>query len=297
MEWKDDKRNAPRRGGKGNIWYLAGPILIKWAIAAGVSTIGMFVFYLLYVSEHYEEAASYMMDVQKMNLFANGLLKEFVKYTTLLEGIAALITIPIMLLFMRQDRKKEQEQGIRRMGKGSGGVCCLGILMALAASIALNGLILIGNLSQYSESYKTTMKAMYASPFVIQILSLGILIPICEELVFRGLLYKRLRGQYGFLYAAGLSAAVFGVMHINLVQMLYGFCLGGLLAYLYEKQGSVLAPVLAHSVMNLFSVIGTRYNWFEFLLRDHRYIGGVTVGCAAVAATLFVLLQRVENDG
>ena len=83
------------------------------------------------------------------------------------------------------------------------------------------------------------------------------MIPICEELVFRGLMFKRMRERSGFLYAAVYSALVFGLFHGNIVQMVYGFILGMLLAYMYEKYGSVKAPIVGHMVMNLFSVLAT----------------------------------------
>lgn len=293
MNWEEEKRMPPQK--RGGFWYLAGPILIKWAIAVGVSTIGMFAFYFLYISKHYEEVMTYMLDMRQANLLTNRIMKEFLKYTTELEGLAALVTIPVMMFMIRDDARREGRRKDCGRRKERFAVCFLGALMALAAAIAMNGLILIGNLSQYSESYQETMKAMYAAPFVVQIASLGVLIPICEELVFRGLLYGRLRNRNSFLYAALFSSVVFGVMHINMVQMLYGFVLGLLLAYLYEKQRFLAAPILAHCVMNLFSVTATRYGWFEILLKDPRYIGGVTVGCAAVASTIFVVLQRVEN--
>ena len=59
------------------------------------------------------------------------------------------------------------------------------LLMALAMSLGLNNLITIGNLSDMSESYQTTMEAFYSSPLPLQIIVLGILVPVNEELVPR----------------------------------------------------------------------------------------------------------------
>ena len=146
-----------------------------------------------------------------------------------------------------------------------------------------------------SESYQTTMEAFYSSPLPLQIIVLGILVPVNEELVFRGLLFKRLRERATYMQAALYSAVVFGLMHVNMVQMLYGFILGMMLAYLYEKYGSVKAPIAAHMAMNLLSVLATEYKLLDWLMEDKMRMGIVTVACAFVASTMFVLVQRIEE--
>ena len=78
--------------------------------------------------------------------------------------------------------------------------------------------------------------------------------------------------------------------------MLYGFFMGMLLAYLYEKYGSVKAPILGHITANLLSVVGTNYNLFGWLMKEPMRMGIVTVACASLAATAFVWIQRIEAE-
>ena len=111
------------------------------------------------------------------------------------------------------------------------------IAISAAMCVALNNLIIISNLASISDGYEETSTALYSAPLEMQLLCLVVLIPICEELVFRGLMFKRMRERSGFLYAAVYSALVFGLFHGNIVQMVYGFILGMLLAYMYEKYG------------------------------------------------------------
>ena len=139
------------------------------------------------------------------------------------------------------------------------------------------------------------MEAFYSAPLIAQVIALGILTPMCEELVYRGLLFKRLRERGTFMQAALYSAVVFGFTHMNMVQMLYGVFTGMMLAYLYEKYGSVKAPVAAHIAMNLLSILGTEYHLLDWLLEDRMRAGIVTVLCAFVASTMFVLVQRIEE--
>ena len=71
--------------------------------------------------------------------------------------------------------------------------------------------------------------------------------------------------------------------------------MGLMLAYVYEKYGSLKAPMAAHMSMNLLSVLATRYGLYNWMLKDNIRIGIITVVCAAVASTMFVIIQRIEE--
>lgn len=284
----------PESYGK-RVWHLWGPILIKWAVGIGVSMIAMGVLSMVYVMADQEAAMIAMQSEEKMMELYDKILNQYLNASTLIEGVAALITIPIMLWFFHSDRVKERKRGVIPNRKAPLWKYTVGLLMALALSLGLNNLILIGNLSEMSESYQATMEAFYSSPLVVQIVVLAVLVPMSEELVFRGLLFKRLRERATYMQAALYSAVVFGLMHVNMVQMLYGFILGMMLAYLYEKYGSVKAPIAAHMAMNLLSVLATEYKLLDWLMEDKMRMGIVTVACAFVASTMFVLVQRIEE--
>lgn len=257
-------------------------------IAAGVFT-------MMFMVANQDAAASAMQSEEQMMNLYDKIMDQYMGFSTLIEGVAALITIPVMLFLFHRDRVKERLAGFIPNKKAPLWKYSAGLLMALALSLGLNNLILIGNLSNMSESYQATMEAFYSSPLLEQIIVLAVLVPVNEEMVFRGLLYRRLRERGTYMQAALYSALVFGLMHMNLVQMIYGFILGMMLAYLYEKYGSVKAPVAAHIVMNLLSVLATEFGLLDWLIEDQMRIGIVTVACAFVASTMFVLVQRIEE--
>ena len=120
--------------------------------------------------------------------------------------------------------------------------------------------------------------------------------PTCEELVYRGLVYKRLRYTSPFWAAAMYSSLVFAFTHGNLVPGLYGFIMGMMFCYVYEKYGSVKAPILAHITANILSVVGTQFQWFDWLFEDPMRVGISTVLCAFVASSIYVMIQRLNTD-
>ncbi len=290
------RQGPPPPGSYGKrIWYLWGPIVIKWVVGIAVSMIAMGVLSTIYMLADQDAATIAMQSEEKMLELSDEIMAQYLKASTLIEGVAALITIPIMFLFFHFDRVKERKRGFVPNRKAPIWKYMAGLLLALAMSLGLNNLIIIGNLSDMSESYQATMEAFYSSPLAVQVAVLAVLIPMSEELVFRGLLFKRLRERASYMQAALYSAVVFGLMHGNMVQMLYGFAMGMMLAYLYEKYGSIKAPIAAHMVMNLLSVLATEFELLDWLMEDSMRIGIVTIVCAFVASTMFVLIQRIEE--
>jgi membrane protease YdiL (CAAX protease family) len=75
--------------------------------------------------------------------------------------------------------------------------------------------------------------------------------PIAEEVFFRGFLFGSLRGRLRFLPAAAISGAVFAMFHVQPLLMAVMVFVGIALAYVYERRGSLAAPIAAHAIFNL----------------------------------------------
>ena len=220
---------------------------------------------------------------------------ELMNWAVYIEGVAALITIPVMLFLFHRDSRKEKELGIVTEKASIWKYIAIIVMFAVMA-LGLNNLIFLSNLSAASETYSDTMQTLYGQGFAVQILVLGILMPTCEELVYRGLVYKRLRYTSPFWAAALYSSLVFAFTHGNLVQGLYGFIMGMMFCYVYEKYGSVKAPILAHITANILSVVGTQFQWFDWLFKDPMRVGISTVLCAFIASSIYVMIQRLNTD-
>ena len=56
--------------------------------------------------------------------------------------------------------------------------------------------------------------------------------PVAEEMIFRGMTYRRVKNYLGTGWAVGISSVLFGIYHGNTIQFLYAAVLGILLAVL-----------------------------------------------------------------
>lgn len=86
-------------------------------------------------------------------------------------------------------------------------------------------------------------------------LSMCLVIPFAEELLFRGALYGGLRARVGPWPAAFLSALIFAILHESATVLLPLFGLGVVLAWIYERTGSIAAPTLVHVLNNTFTLV------------------------------------------
>lgn len=287
-----------QRGGRG-FWYIWGSVIIKLGIAYLVYMAAAAIFSALYLIQKTGGDADAMMQIaqsaaQTSQLY-DEISNEMMNWVVYIEGAAALVTIPVMLFLFHRDSKKEKEFGIVTAKADLWKYIAI-VFMFAAMSLGLNNLIFLSDLSSASETYSDTMQTLYGQGFWTQILVLGILMPICEELVYRGLVFKRLRYTSPFWAAAVYSSLIFAFTHGNLVQGLYGFLMGMMFCYVYEKYASVKAPILAHVTANILSVIGTKFQWFDWLFADPMRVGVSTVLCAFIASSIYVLIQRMDTD-
>ena len=74
-----------------------------------------------------------------------------------------------------------------------------------------------------SEAYQQANEAFYGSTIAIELLGSALITPILEELLHRGVVYKRLRNLFGLKVGILVSAWIFAGLHFNIVQFLYAF--------------------------------------------------------------------------
>jgi len=118
-------------------------------------------------------------------------------------------------------------------------------------SIAFNTLFTLTGISSMSANFTEVMEVQQSVSILEGIFIYGICSPIAEELMFRGILYNRLKRHFSMISAGIVSALFFGAYHGNLVQGLYGFVAGILLFAVYEKSGSLLWVIFLHGIINL----------------------------------------------
>lgn len=101
-----------------------------------------------------------------------------------------------------------------------------------------------------SDKYEAVKQIQYSVPFVSGIILYVLIAPLVEEIVFRGVIFNRIRHFYSVEKAVIFSALLFGAFHANLPQFIYGVCMGAIMAVCYERTKCFYAPLLFHMAAN-----------------------------------------------
>jgi membrane protease YdiL (CAAX protease family) len=93
----------------------------------------------------------------------------------------------------------------------------------------------------------------HAPPWVVLLVGIG-LAPVLEEVYFRGFIFAGLRQRYSLPTAAGISAALFALIHLQWTLFLPLVVLGFLLAAFYERSNSLWPPIVTHGLLNALAL-------------------------------------------
>lgn len=126
------------------------------------------------------------------------------------------------------------------------------IMLAYGISIICQNTVISAffemGISPVSEDYLTEQDITPAY-LMWEIILTAVGAPICEELMFRGVILRRLSSVSG-RFAIIMSALIFGFMHGNLIQAILGTVMGLVFGYTAVKTNSLALPIAGHIFIN-----------------------------------------------
>lgn len=225
-----------------------------------------------------------------------------------------------------QGEGKKQQRGSIRIEAGLDerrpaaqtiGIILITILLAGSSSIGLNVLLSLTGLVQNSSSYQDVAQSQYGVAFGVGVVLYAVISPVAEEIVFRGIIYNRMRRYLGewqdgsvkqqmaesgkrsqngrFDIAVTISViasgVLFGVYHGNLVQGVYGGCMGILMAYLYERTHAFYIPCLFHATANCVVYVLAQ----NPALHERIFTFPWCAGLLAISVVMILIVEKGKN--
>jgi len=130
------------------------------------------------------------------------------------------------------------------------------------------------------------------SGLILNILLIGVLAAVGEEIFFRGLLQNLfLKGIGNAHVAIWLSAFLFSFIHFQFFGFFPRMLLGAMIGYLFYWSGSLWAAILAHFINNTVSVVA--YYLVNIQLVDENMAEQSSVVAALVSVPFVILLLIV----
>jgi membrane protease YdiL (CAAX protease family) len=120
-------------------------------------------------------------------------------------------------------------------------------------------LTLIMGAETMNQQQNTGFATVGQTPFMLVIIGfcLVVLAPLCEEALFRGVLFTKLRDKLKFWPAALLTAGIFALVHGQFNVGVMAFILALYSAILREKTGAIWSSIFLHATQNLIAFLLT----------------------------------------
>lgn len=228
--------------------------IIKWPLIYF-----LFQFILIFLLSYY-----YVSNGNDVNLF-NGYLSTKQIYIAL---IVAIIFIPLLI----NDYKKYKKQTNTKINYFY--LIILGVILSLMYNVFAYYLNFVLKTSLFDNS----------NNIAITLLSTGILGPIIEELMFRGIIYNELKSKYSNMKSILITTIFFAIIHINIIQILYALIIGFILIFVYEKYNNIKAPIILHMASNITTTL-----FLPLLIKNNLIIN---YGIFIFSLILLIMLKK-----
>lgn len=183
------------------------------------------------------------LDHERILLYVNGFLTQ---------GLFLLI----ILIIMKVRRWKWSDFGWKEVkGRYVGSVLTFYILTWVINILYAVYLVQQGFTPPENDVYSKLLGNATAITFCLNLILAGILAPILEETMFRGIIFGSLQTYMGKWTAAAVTAAIFSGLHLQSYGFFPRFVLGMVLAYLVMKHKSIKPAVALHAVNNIVALI------------------------------------------
>lgn len=228
-----------------------------------------------------------------INQAVQDLMKYIGQQTPWVLILSIAITLPTYFLIY-QHRRQELRTFVSVRGVGAVSVPVL-IILALSVNFIIEFILAmlsqIGAFSKAFESYSQVTDLLFADNFWMTLLAVGIIGPIFEEILFRGLVFGELRKISKVRIALVVQALLFGAYHMNIIQGSYAFLIGILLGYVYYRSNSIIVPMILHITINSSSVLMSAL-LTEAQLKDWYFLIILASLALFILTGMFVLMSR-----
>lgn len=125
---------------------------------------------------------------------------------------------------------------------------------------------------------------------VLWILTVVILAPILEEIVFRRVLFTRLSKRLNFIMSATISSIIFGIGH-DILGMFGAIVFGYSCCILYKKYKNILVPMAVHCLNNFIAAILTSIYYFKGTLNmPTEEIGNYDIKIYIISGSIITII-------
>ena len=125
------------------------------------------------------------------------------------------------------------------------------VLMLVPALVLVNTMLvtIVSQAFPLSDSDRALFERLGDDDLATTLLGC-VIAPVVEEMLFRGVILRGFLQRYQRSHAIWGSAALFGLPHLNVYQLVAALCLGAVSGWLYERSRSLVPCIALHASYN-----------------------------------------------
>ena len=176
------------------------------------------------------------------------------------------------------------------------------ILIASAVFIVVMGLWTnyFSELAGLPDNMKDVFEQMMNNP--LGIISIVVMAPLVEELLFRGAIQGYLMRKWNMPYLGiVISSLIFGVVHGNPAQIPFAFVVGMSLGWMYYLTGSLIPGILMHFINNgssvlLYALSGDPDATMISSLGENGALALAVSGIVLTVVCIFIIRKKIVKE-
>lgn len=277
---------------KVKVFFAAiGYLLLTVGIQLGISIIGGIALGVYYIAKEISKSAN---GTNIMGDNINELMTLAVRFTNVFLLVSSIVTIFTLILIYKIKKRnyKKELQIIKTSNTNILFAIILGVSCWLFNAGVLSLVEEAGILSNQFEYMSEILAPISQGSIILSIITVGIVAPIAEEVLFRGVIYNTLNRKISVKWTIIIQAILFGVFHGNLIQGLYATLLGVIFGYVTYKTKSLWPAIIMHMTNNLIATMAP-YIFGDYFGNTLIYIGFMLVGI--IGLIVFLIILNIKN--
>lgn len=145
------------------------------------------------------------------------------------------------------------------------------------------------------ETSEMLNKLVTEGSLIITLLSVGIIGPICEEIIFRGSILKNLSEKMNIKWAIIIQAVLFSLYHMNLIQAIPALIIGLIAGILVYYTNSIWSGIILHISNNVIAILISKFALDDFMISSPILILTLAISLGGIVY-LFKKMNSIKEE-
>ncbi len=171
----------------------------------------------------------------------------------------------------------------------------IGLALSLLSNYVADAVSHMFSMFGFESSYTGSVETDERTSIFISYLTVAVIPAFAEEFAFRGIVMGILR-RHSDALALIVSAAIFGIMHGNIIQIPFAFCGGLVFGFMVIKTNSLLPGILIHFLNNAIATTCDLLTEVPGITDDMVNIGFSLLILILIVLSAIFLFRIIKND-